>query len=212
MSVNAGRHTVEALLAGHATLTREVNIAGKASNTLEMALEATPAPEPLSSPAPAPAAPPAPEFEKVVIEAPRAPATAVAPTPAIQAMPAAEISRKAPESSVNWQRLGGLVLIAGGIATGTVGGIEAYRGWNQESDARNRLAAATTDAEYDAALPDYNAGKGTNQRGWIIAGVGAGALLGGIILVATAPERSNAFQVSSWVTTDAGGVVVRGAW
>ncbi len=209
VSVNAGRHTVEALLSGHAALTREIDIAGKGSHALEMALQATPVPEAASPPVPAPALS---AFDRVVMEGPRTPPASVDAAPAVRPAPATELSHKSPESSVNWQRVGGLVLIAGGLATSTIGGIQAYRGWNQQNDASNRLAMATTDAAYDAALPDYNAAKSTNQHGWIVAGIGGAILVGGIVLVATAPEKSNAFQVASWVTTDAGGVVVSGVW
>jgi hypothetical protein len=48
--------------------------------------------------------------------------------------------------------------------------------------------------------------------GWIIAGIGAAISVGGIVLVARAPEKSNTVSLASWVTAESGGVVVRGAW
>ena len=35
-------------------------------------------------------------------------------------------------SSVNWQRVIGYVVIAGGLATTTLGGLKAYDGWNRK--------------------------------------------------------------------------------
>jgi tetratricopeptide (TPR) repeat protein len=213
--VNAGRHTVEAILAGHSTQTREIAISGKAENAIEMTLEAIAAPAPIApaipvepaSPAP-PASPPV--IEKVIIET---------PPPPSGVSDKAQIERESPppqrasESSIGWQRIAGIVVIAGGLVTATYGGIEAYHGSNQASDASNRLANATTDAQYDADLPDFNAGKSLNQRGWIIAGVGAAVFVGGIVLVATAPKESNTtVSLAPWVTAEAGGVVVGGAW
>src|ERR1022692_9795 len=44
--VNAGRHAVEAILAGHSAQAREIEISGKAENAIEMTLDAIPAPAP----------------------------------------------------------------------------------------------------------------------------------------------------------------------
>jgi hypothetical protein len=214
--VNVGRHTVEAILAGHSAQTREIAIAGKADSAIEMTLEALPAPAPSgpaipvepTSPAPAPPASPT-VVEKVIIEAP---ATSAGVSEKAQVERESPSPQGAPESSIGWQRIAGIVVIAGGLVAATYGGIEAYHGSNQASDAGNRLANATTDAQYDADLPDFNAGKSLNQRGWIIAGVGAAVFVGGIVLVATAPKESNTVSLAPWVTAAAGGVVVGGAW
>lgn len=217
--LNAGRHTVEAVLAGYAAQSRELDVAGKSDSAIEMTLEAIVVPAPpaaLTSPSPEPATAPVPSIapspavvERVIIEAPPAAPAALEKPKNDSGVP---VISRAPSSSTNWQRIGGIVVMTAGLATATVGGIEAYRGSNQESDASNRLARATTNAEYDAALPDYNAGKSLNQRGWIVAGIGAAISIGGIVLVATAPEKSNTVSLASWVTTESGGVLVRGAW
>jgi tetratricopeptide (TPR) repeat protein len=214
--VNVGRHAVEAIAAGHSPQTREIAISGKADSAIEMTLDAIPAPaaggpaipvEPMS-PAPAPPASP-PVVEKVIIEAPATPSGV---SEKAQVEREAPPPQSAPASSIGWQRIGGIVVIAAGLVTTTVGGIEAYHGSNQTKDASNRLANATTDAQYDADLPDFNAGKSLNQRGWIIAGVGAAIFVGGIVLVATAPKESNIVSLAPWVTAESGGVVVGGAW
>ena len=216
--LNAGRHTVEAVLSGYAAQSREVDVAGRGDSAIEMTLEAiaaapSPAPAaPSPEPAPAPAPPPAPSppvVEKLIIETPAAASSGARQPPGESGVP---VVSRAPSSSTSWQRIGGIVVIVAGIATATVGGIDAYRGINQENDAKTRLANATTDAEYDAALPDYNAGKSLNQRGWIIAGIGAAVSVGGIVLVATTPEKSSTVSLASWVTAESGGVVLRGAW
>jgi tetratricopeptide (TPR) repeat protein len=216
--LNAGRHTIEAALAGYAAQSREIDVVGKADNAIEMTLEAfavpapapaatSPSPEPAPAPPP-PAAPSPPVVERLIIESP--------PTPPASEKPQGDggvpVLSRAPSPSTNWQRVGGIIVIAAGIATATVGGIDAYRGINQENDAKILLANATTGAAYDAALPAYNAGKSLNQRGWIVAGIGAAISVGGIVLVATAPEKSSTVSLASWVTTESGGVVVRGAW
>jgi tetratricopeptide (TPR) repeat protein len=222
LPLNLGRHTIEASLDGHSTQTREIEVSGKSEIAIEMTLDVIAAPVPAPSPAPVTpvgppptaVAPPAiqspPVVEKVIIETPASASVGVAKAEGPQASP------NVSGSSVSWQRIGGIVVIAAGIATATVGGVDAYRGSNQTNDASNRLANATTNEEYDAALPDFNAGKSLNQRGWIIAGVGAALFVGGIVLVATAPasgsEKSNAVSLASWVTAESGGVVVRGAW
>jgi tetratricopeptide (TPR) repeat protein len=215
--VNAGRHTVEAILAGYSTQTREIAISGKAENAIEMTLDAIPAPAPsgpaipvepaLPMPAPAPSASP-PVVEKVIIETPAAPSGVSEKTQVERESPSPQ---SAPTSSIGWQRIGGLVVIAAGLVTATVGGIDAYHGSNQAKDASNRLAH-DTQQQYDADLPDFNAGQSLNQRGWIIAGVGAAVFVGGIVLVATAPKESNIVSLAPWVTAEAGGVVVGGAW
>jgi tetratricopeptide (TPR) repeat protein len=210
--VNAGRHTVEAILAGHSTQTREIAISGRAENAIEMTLEAIAAPAPsgpaISAEPTTPAASP-PVVEKVIIETP-APPSGVSEKAQIERE--SPPPQSAPTSSIGWQRIAGIVVIAAGLVTATYGGIEAYRGSNQANDASNRLANATNDQQYDADLPAFNDGKSLNQRGWIIAGVGTAVFVGGIVLVATAPKESNTISLAPWVTAESGGLVVGGAW
>ena len=213
--LNAGRHTIEAVLSGYTPQSREIDVVGKGDSAIEMTLEAIalPAPPPVAAlPAPEPphpAAPSPPVVEKLIIETPPSASGSVEKSQSDRSVPTVS---SAPSPSTNWQRIGGIIVMAAGLSTATVGGIDAYRGANQENDAKTLLANATTDAAYDAALPAYNAGKSLNQRGWIVAGIGAAISIGGIVLVATAPEKSNTVSLASWVTAESGGVVVRGAW
>jgi hypothetical protein len=220
--VDMGKHTLEATLAGYQTQVRDLDIAGRAEIDVQLALQPNEPTAPIVTPLPsaAPEAPsPAPErtpepaavpTESSVVEKTFIERTFVEAPPTVQQV--SRPARSEPSYAGTIQRAVGLVVMAGGIATATVGGIEAYRGANQANDASNRLASATTGAQYDAALPDYNAGKSLNQRGWIIAGIGAAVVAGGVVVFATAPERSSSVNVASWVTSDSGGVIVRGVW
>jgi len=211
--VNAGRHTIEALLAGHKAGTREVEVPGKAEIAIEMTLEAimTPSPPATAAPPPARTEPaPSPPGVQPIVE------RVVTDREPIERAPAAP--RRDSSSSFNWQRAGGVLVTVAGLATATVGGLMVYGGINQSNDARdhlNRLAADPAnlnDAEWNATNADFNAGKSRSREGWTIAGIGGAVLIGGIVLIATAPEKSNSVSLASWVTTESGGVVVRGAW
>jgi tetratricopeptide (TPR) repeat protein len=221
--VNAGKHTLEAILVGFTTKTREVDVAGKAQLSIEMTLEkhASPTPAPVaaakSEPIPAPAPPVAPApvvqplVERVVIETPPAP---TAPRNDGASFEPAPRAPRAESSSVSWQRIAGVVVTVGGLATATVGGLMIYKGVNQANDARDRLNMTdpANDAAWNTATADFNAGKSLNRRGWTVGGIGAAVTLGGIILIAAAPDRSNAVSLASWVTTESGGAVLRGVW
>jgi tetratricopeptide (TPR) repeat protein len=207
--VTAGRHVVAASLAGHAPVVREVDVTGRAELALELVLEAKdapraatapPEPPPLPPPAPAPVVE-MPIVEKTIIE------RTYVETPSSN-RPAAAVEQRA-----HGQSTAAIVqrIIAGGLATATTGGIIAYRGSNESDKARDRLAVpGLSDAEWDAALADFNAGKDRNQQGWIIAGIGAAVLVGGIIVVATVPERSSYVSLAPWTTAGAGGLTMNG--
>jgi len=117
----------------------------------------------------------------------------------------------APRSSTNWQRVIGVVVTVCGVATATLGGILVYEGINQTNDARDRLKMEGG-AAYDADKLVFDDGKSRSERGWITAGVGAGVLLGGAIVTATAPERSGSIALATWVVAGRSGLAIRGAW
>jgi hypothetical protein len=123
-----------------------------------------------------------------VVEIPRADASAQAGVP-----PDAE--HASVRATVNWQRIIGYVVAIGGLGTATAGGLLAYDGANKMNDANARLAKEPTAKDYDTALTtyynaDYSAGQHRSRLGWTIAGIGGAALIGGIVVIATAPERS----------------------
>ena len=226
LRVNAGHHAVQALLAAHAPQSREIDVVGRAELGLELTLEplvaTSPppvvAPSPPPAPVPAPASEPAapahgPLIEKIVIQTPPSTSPSYEHTEIehVSPPPVAVIETR-PRPSINWQRVAGLVITAGGLAAITVGGIDAYRGANQANDANQRLSTASNDADYNAALPDFDAGKRLNQRGWTIAGIGGAVLVGGIIVIATAPERSGSLAIAPYMTANSGGILAHGSW
>jgi len=113
------------------------------------------------------------------------------------------------------QRVAGFVFVAGGLATATVGGVLAYRGSTQSNDAKDKLGklpSNASDDEWNAALADFNDGKSKNERGWIVAGIGAAVLIGGVVLLATVPERPPSYSLAPWIGGSAGGLAMNGAW
>ena len=216
LRVTTGRHVVEAVLAEHAPETRELVVAGRSHESIELTLEPVAAPAPPMPPAPAataapaPSPPPAPARsfieEHVVVENAGTPASPIARPPA-ETITAPAASR----SSTNWQRIAGIVITIGGVATATVGGVIAYQGTNQANDARDRLAVEDG-AVYDADKLIFDQGKSKSQRGWIVAGIGGGVILGGIIVTLTAPEKTSSFALAPWVVAGTGGVVMGGAF
>jgi tetratricopeptide (TPR) repeat protein len=221
IKVNPGRHTVEALLLAHGNEAREVETRGGSVESVEMTLvplapaariEATPAkPAPVAPLAPASARPAA---------APPAPVTAPPPlrtAAGADSMPARDRAAGT-RSSVSWQRVGGLALGIGGLAAATAGGVLAYSGANQAHDAAsalNQLKTTQTDfqAQWQTQHDKYTQGRDRNRLGWIVAGVGAGAVVGGVLLLASAPELSHDLAFAPWVTAGGeGGVLVQGAW
>jgi len=215
--IGMGRHTVEAILPEHAPQVREVDVAGRSEVAVELTLEPFIAPQaPPSVPAitPAPSAPVVP----VVIFSPPAPSpTTEAEHSRGQTAPVSSPGRGpgADDSSLNWQRIIGSIVAVGGLGTATVGGLIVYKGTNQANDARDRLEAATTagdPAAYDLAKPDYDAGTRRTRTGWTVAGIGAAGLVGGILLIAIAPERHTNVALAPWTAAHAGGLALGGAW
>ncbi len=211
--VTAGHHTVGATLAGHAPVVREVDIVGRNELALELTLEAVTADAPPPAPAPAPSPPPV--IDKPVVEVPVIEKTVIErtyiETPAVEKR-APEPPRAQP-ASINVQRIIGYVVVAGGLATATTGGVMAYRGSNRSDEAKTRLSVpGLTDDEWNAALDDFNAGKAQNERGWIIAGVGAAITIAGIVVLATVPERSHYVSFAPWLTAGSGGLAMNAAW
>jgi tetratricopeptide (TPR) repeat protein len=207
----AGKHTVEAVLAAHATEVREIDLAGRA----EIMVDFTLAENTVQVPAPAPPAtalaptPVAPNPVTVqIVEPSPAPARTATENPAAPASPA--IERSAP---INWLRIGGYVIAVGGLAVGTAGTIAALRGTSEANDAQARLSSAATPADYDAAYPSYDHGKRLSQAGWTVAGIGGAVLLGGLLVALAAPDRNlSALAIGPWVANRGGGGTFTSTW
>jgi hypothetical protein len=206
-----GRHTLEAILAGYEPQVREVDVIGKAERRLELKLDAAPGPVSARTPALAPASTTSsPYIAAVEIRRPES------AYPAPKGPPGAPTARP----SFNWQRSVGYVVAIGGLATATTGGLLAYDGANKMNDANGRLSMATTPAEYDMLKPaydaDYAVGRHRNHVGLAVAGVGAAGLIGGIIIVATAPDRTTdqttALTLAPFLASAGPGLSLGGAW
>ena len=197
LRVVAGPHTVEARLPGGAPDVREVDVAGQGALMVELDPAAAVSPPIRPSPArPEPqggARPPLPSQ----------PAPAAAPSPAVH---------RRPVTVVSWPRVCGYALALAGLAAGAVGGVMAVRGANDANNARPRLAQPDGQ-ERMVAKKQYDDGKALNRRGWVVAGIGAAALVGGVVLIVTAPEPTmGALDIAPWLAARSGGVEVVGRW
>jgi tetratricopeptide (TPR) repeat protein len=206
--MTAGKHTVEAMLLGRAPRIREIDVPGRSRTELELRLEA------VSGPA-GPAAV-SPVAVSSVTAAP-VPASARGPKAALDGPEPVAGSGSRPQpfpaASIGWQRPAGYLVALGGLVTMTTGGLLAFSGANQASDAGNTLAHAGTLDVYQKARPDYDEGKSRNQRGWTIAGIGAAMVVGGVLLVATAPEKTSGRPgLAPWVATGSGGLAIGGVF
>ena len=220
IKVNPGRNTVETLLLAHGNEVREVETRGGSVESVELTLvplapaatiaatPAKPAPAPVAPASASPAA--APPATVTATPRPRAPAGA-------DTMAARERAAR-PRSSVSWQRVAGLTLGIGGLAAATTGGVLAYSGANQAHDAVSALnqlkpTQTTFGTQWKAQDEKYTQGRDHNRLGWIVAGVGAGAVVGGVLLLASAPELSHDLAFAPWVAAGGeGGVLVQGLW
>jgi len=214
-----GRHTFDAFLSGYAPQVYEVEVVGRAERRLEIAFNVDPVVAEK-------------EAEAKAAEAKAAQATAEvaarpAPVVTVLAVPRPDPMDKGGRSavaeqpaharaSINWQRTIGYVVAIGGLGTATAGGIIAYQGANKSHDASDRLLQAANDAEYNKYLPDFEDGKSRNRLGWIVAGIGGAGLLGGVILIATAPDSAAgsgvALGVAPTMTPTSGGLSLRGIY
>lgn len=213
LHLTVGKHVFEAFRPGYVSEGREVEVMGRAERVIQLKLEPTPSgaePGDGASEKARSAPPSAPPPAVTVVQIPRfdpPPASPSPPPPMPKAAP------------TNWQRVIGYVVIAGGLATTTVGGLRAYDGWNRMNDADDRLRNVTQ-AQYDALKPqhdlDYAAAKHDNHVGWTVAGVGAAVLLGGVIVLATAPDRSASVALGVGPTkvasADGLGLELAGTW
>ncbi len=142
--------------------------------------------------------------EKVFIERAYAAPRAVAPT----ARPLEVEST----GTVRPLRIAGYMAVVLGVATTTAGALLAHSGAQQAREANIQLADAASPAEWDRAKVDFDAGRSTNQRGWLIAGLGGALVAGGIVVLTTVPQARPAVAMNPWLMAGAGGVVFEGAW
>jgi len=201
VKLTSGRHVVQGFIGGRASDPRAIDLCGACDVVVDLEIPA----QALPAPAPPPPVPP-----PALASSPPSPPPSSPPTPAPAAPKAGtEVAEARPG---RWQRITGLAAMAVGLGVATAGGVTALVGADRAGDARDRLARATTGAEWDAAKPDFDAGKRLNQRGWIVAACGSAVLVGGIVLVATSPQRSGEVALRPWLTAGSGGALLAARW
>lgn len=185
--VVAGRHTVLAILEGHNSETREIDIAPQAQQELAIVLSAVTPPAPVTPPPPRP-----------VVRRPQE-RTPIHPV---------DHPRPSPKPVVSY-------IIGGAGALALVGGtVVALDGVRRASHAKQRLAGAETGTVWDAAKVDYDSARAQNVVGWAIIGGGAAVLSVGAVvwLAAGSDGRRQALDVRPWVSVDASGLTARTSW
>ena len=198
LRLSAGIHTVQALLAGHAAQTRDVEVRGKARMDVELRLEPF-ASSPAISAAPVPVVPPV-----------AGPPLAGAPG-SLASAPFGQVPAD-PAPPGRGQRVLGYALMGAGAVAGVTGVLVARSGAEQASEASDRLKVATT-VTYPKITPEFEDGKSKNQLGWAIAGVGAALAVGGVVVVATAPKKTtDDLAWTPMVAPRAGGLAISGAF
>jgi hypothetical protein len=214
--VTAGSHTVEALLSGYAPLVRELDVAGTAQIEIDLRLDPVAQSETAGSPG---KPPPAPQDPVPPPPAPPVPVSMPAPVSTPPAVPPVKAAHGSDGESVsNGMRSWGYIVAGVGLLGGAAGGVVALLGVKDANDARDRAASSTApsaSAQYEQARSDFDAAKSQTVLGWTIAGVGAGVLLGGALLVVISPDRRASARIEGltpWIAGNAGGMGIAGVW
>jgi hypothetical protein len=181
--VAAGRHRVQATLAGRGAETRALEVVGRSDVSLSLALSALPVVE----------------LERRYVD----PAVAAARTTR-----PLELESTGPVRPI---RIAGYFMAVAGVATVTAGGLIAYSGARQAHEANRQLADAPTPAAWDRAKVDFDDGKARNMKGWVIAGGGGAVLAGAAAILVFVPQNPDV-TLDAWTTADASGVRLAGRW
>ena len=196
----AGDHSIVVFLDGYTTRTREVSVSAKSQFELELTLEPI-APEPPPLPPLPPVSNPTTSTTRVVVAPIAMPATTEPPAP--------------PRSNAgSTQRTIGYVLGGIGIVGAGTGAIIAATAASYINSSKNEMANATSGAAWDAAHNAHSNAIAHNRDGWIIAGAGGAFVLGGIVLIASAPsgETRSAWMLSPFCAQNAFGASARATW
>lgn len=189
LRVNAGPHTLGVTLEGYESKFRELVIDGGSAVRLVIEL--------------GPRAP----SEKTIQHAPQSQVPIAAPRQD-STTPKSGIDDVHSSSKVvlDWEHFAGAALGLAGLTVATVGVVNVVSGLAAAREARERLVEAKDAKAYDAALPRYSGAKEQTERGWIEAGVGIGALAGGVALILLGSSGSEeAAHLTPWVTTRSAG-------
>jgi hypothetical protein len=200
LRLTEGKREIVVIASGFDTRVRELEVAPKSQMELEIKLDRVGGKDDngpiVASPLPMPLPP----------------SIASNPPPATPVIPANSTApREGSETSNgNTQRAVGYVVGAVGLGVAGSGLVLAITSVNKASSARNRMASTRIGTEWDSAKADYDSAKSNNKLGWAGLGLGTAALVGGIVLIVTAPttKSSTAWAVTPWNTAHAGGVMV----
>jgi hypothetical protein len=202
--LSAGKHSIMLLADGYTAQVREVEVAGRAQTELELKLEPT-----TSSDSSGPA-----------VSAPTttAPQPAAAAPSTVQTIPVV-LSASHGESDHAGSIQRGLGYAVGGLGIALVasGGVLAIVSASQANSASNRMTSASDAKDpttWDSANSDYTSAKSRNQLGLIGVGVGSALLVGGGLLVLTAPSPRPvaAWSVAPVKTANFTGFAARAVW
>ena len=199
----AGKHSVTILADGYTAQAREVEVAPRQQTDLEIRLEHSAKSE----------VPPA-----SAQTAPTQTGAANGATASTQSAPIVAAALRADsDHSGGIQR--GLGYTIGGIGMAFVasGSVLALIGASQASTAESRMTTAQSNHDakaWDVANSDYNSAKSRNQLGLEGVGLGAAFLIGGGLLVLTAPSPKPlaAWSISPFKTAQSTGLSARVAW
>ncbi len=199
LRLTEGKREIVVIASGYDTRVRELEVASKSQAEIEIKLDRMGGKDDngptVVSPLPMPAPPPA----------------VSNPPPAAPTMLANSTAPKEEHetSNGNTQRTVGYVVGTVGLGVAGSGLVLAITSANKASSAKNRMAGTTIGTEWDSAKADYDSAKSNNKLGWAGLGLGTAALVGGIVLIVTAPttKSSTAWAVTPWNTAHAGGVM-----
>jgi hypothetical protein len=205
LRLSAGKHSVMLLADGYTAQVREIEVTGRTLTELEMKLEPTTANNAGEAVPIAPAA-----------AAPKSGATAAPST--VHTIPVVlTASHGESDHAGSIQRGLGYAVGGLGIALVASGGVLAIVSASQANSASNRMTSASDAKDptaWDSANSDYTSAKSRNQLGLIGVGVGSALLVGGGLLVLTAPSPRPvaAFSVTPAKTADFTGFAARAVW
>ena len=220
VSVVAGKHTIEAQLPRYVPQARELDVAGKAGIEIELKLKPVLV---IVSDAPAVSAAPPPPAPPTRLAAPVLPINAAASSESQTPVIAETAPRSEEKGSPDWRRTSGYVLAGVGLVAAVTGGIVAIQSVSVADSAKSRATTAAnakvitpTDlSNYDQAKSAFDSAKSRNPIGWTIAGIGAAALAGGVVLVVTAPKHETNVGLSGFaplLVDHCGGLAFEGGW
>jgi hypothetical protein len=188
--IDSGSHTVEAEAPGYKTWSTDVEVPqdGAVVTVAVPALEA----------APAKAAPPAP-----------APTPAAAPTTGSGAAVGADVTSGSVGSG---QRVAGIVIAALGLAGLGASGVFAVLAKNTYNDSLNNCQPNNPGLCNGTGVSQRNDARSDGNIASVAFGIGAAALVGGVVVWLTAPRASSTGSARVVVAPTLGGAVVQGAF